>query len=49
MNIKQNEKSTYIYERGVRSEKCFSLATMGKFRKEDGRLQESLKVFLKMS
>ena len=34
MNIKQNEKPTCIYERGVRSEKCFSLVTMGKLEKK---------------
>ena len=49
MNNKQNEKPTCIYERGVWSEKCFSLATMGKFGKEDGQLQEPLQVLYKMS
>ena len=48
LNIKQNEKSTCIYERGVWSEKLNSFATMGKFGKEDGQLQEPLQVHYKM-
>ena len=35
MNIKQNEKSTFIYEAGVWSGKYISFAAMGKIRKED--------------
>ena len=39
-------KTTFnIYERGVWSEKYISFATVGKIRKEDGRLQESPKVY----
>ena len=48
MNIKQNEKSTCIYERGVWSEKYISIVTMGKIRKEDGQLQEPSQVHYKM-
>ena len=34
MKIKQNEKSTFIYERGVLSGKYISLVAMGKIRKK---------------
>ena len=47
-NIKQNEKSTCIYKRGVLSEKYISFATVGKFGKEDGRLWEPSKIYHKM-
>ena len=36
LNIKQNEKSTCIYETGVWSGKYIYIVTMGKIRKEDG-------------
>ena len=47
MNFKQNEKSTYIYERGVWSEKYNSIVTMGKIRKEDGQLQDHRRFTIK--
>ena len=40
MKIKQNEKSTFIYEAGVRPGKYFSFAAMGKIGKENGQLLE---------
>ena len=36
MKIKQNEKSTFIYEAGVWPGKYFSFAAMGKIGKENG-------------
>ena len=49
LKIKQNEKSTCLHERGVWSEKYISVVTVGKIRKEDGRLQEPSKVLYKVS
>ena len=49
MNIKQEEKSTFLYETGVWPEKCFHLAAMGKIRKENGQLQEPPQIYNQMS
>ena len=38
LKIKQNEKSTFIYEAGVLSGKYISFVAMGEIRKEDGQL-----------
>ena len=49
MNTKQDEKSTFLYETGVRPGNCFHLAAMGKIGKENGRLQEPPKIYNQMS
>ena len=48
MKIKQNEKSTFIYEAGVWSGKYISFVAMGKIRKEDGQLKKPPKIYNQM-
>ena len=48
MYIKQDEKSTFLYETGVWPGKLIPFVAMGKIRKEDGQLQESSQIYNKM-
>ena len=48
LKIKQNEKSTCIYQTGVWSGKYFPIATMGKIGEKNGRLQTPLEIYHQM-
>ena len=48
MYIKQDEKSTFLYETGVQPGKHIPFVAMGKIRKEDGQLQESSQIYNQM-